>query len=50
MAHYPNDGNDAEQLLAEADRRMYKEKRLAKQRRTSNHYSELLRLESAVIN
>ena len=27
VAHFPNDGNDAEQLLAEADRRMYKEKR-----------------------
>ncbi len=27
VAHFPLDGNDAEQLLAEADRRMYKEKR-----------------------
>jgi diguanylate cyclase (GGDEF)-like protein/putative nucleotidyltransferase with HDIG domain len=27
VAHYPVDGTDAEQLLAEADRRMYKEKR-----------------------
>jgi diguanylate cyclase (GGDEF)-like protein/putative nucleotidyltransferase with HDIG domain len=27
VAHFPADGNDAEQLLAEADRRMYKEKR-----------------------
>jgi len=27
MANYPGDGSDAEQLLAEADRRMYKEKR-----------------------
>jgi len=29
-AHFPGDGNDAEQLLAEADRRMYKEKRAYK--------------------
>jgi diguanylate cyclase (GGDEF)-like protein len=29
-AHFPGDGNDAEQLLAEADRRMYKEKRAHK--------------------
>ena len=27
VAHFMIDGNDAEQLLAEADRRMYKEKR-----------------------
>jgi diguanylate cyclase (GGDEF)-like protein len=26
VAHFPSDGNNAEQLLAEADRRMYKEK------------------------
>ena len=26
VAHFPIDGTDAEQLLAEADRRMYKEK------------------------
>jgi diguanylate cyclase (GGDEF)-like protein/putative nucleotidyltransferase with HDIG domain len=26
VAHFPSDGNDAEQLLAEADRRMYKHK------------------------
>jgi diguanylate cyclase (GGDEF)-like protein/putative nucleotidyltransferase with HDIG domain len=31
VAHYPVDGTDAEQLLAEADRRMYKEKRERKQ-------------------
>jgi len=29
-ACYPDDGTDAEQLLAEADRRMYKSKRLNK--------------------
>jgi diguanylate cyclase (GGDEF)-like protein/putative nucleotidyltransferase with HDIG domain len=29
-AHFPGDGTDAEQLLAEADRRMYKEKRAYK--------------------
>jgi diguanylate cyclase (GGDEF)-like protein/putative nucleotidyltransferase with HDIG domain len=33
QAHYPQDGSDAEQLLAEADRRMYLAKR--------EHYSEL---------
>jgi len=27
IAHFPADGTDAEQLLAEADRRMYREKR-----------------------
>ena len=31
VAHYPVDGADAEQLLAEADRRMYKQKRERKQ-------------------
>jgi diguanylate cyclase (GGDEF)-like protein/putative nucleotidyltransferase with HDIG domain len=30
VAHYPEDGSDAEELLAEADRRMYKSKRLRK--------------------
>jgi diguanylate cyclase (GGDEF)-like protein len=30
VAHFMIDGNDAEQLLAEADRRMYKEKRTHK--------------------
>ncbi len=30
VAHFPTDGTDAEQLLAEADRRMYKEKRAQK--------------------
>ena len=30
VAHFLTDGNDAEQLLAEADRRMYKEKRTRK--------------------
>jgi diguanylate cyclase (GGDEF)-like protein len=29
-AFYPEDGSDAEQLLAEADRRMYKSKQLSK--------------------
>ncbi|HUE03485.1 MAG TPA: HD domain-containing phosphohydrolase [Bryobacteraceae bacterium] len=33
-AFYPEDGSDAEQLLAEADRRMYKSKHLNKARRT----------------
>ncbi len=31
VAHFPIDGTDAEQLLAEADRNMYKEKRARKQ-------------------
>jgi diguanylate cyclase (GGDEF)-like protein/putative nucleotidyltransferase with HDIG domain len=35
VAHFPADGDDAEQLLAEADRRMYKEKRARKLRQTS---------------
>jgi diguanylate cyclase (GGDEF)-like protein/putative nucleotidyltransferase with HDIG domain len=30
VAHYPADGTDAEELLAEADRRMYKSKRMRK--------------------
>ena len=29
-AYYPDDGSDAEELLAEADRRMYKAKQLRK--------------------
>ncbi|MGH9665798.1 MAG: GGDEF domain-containing protein, partial [Bryobacteraceae bacterium] len=32
-AHYPADGGDAEQLLAEADRRMYQEKQTHRKRR-----------------
>jgi diguanylate cyclase (GGDEF)-like protein len=32
VAHYPADGTDAEQLLAEADRRMYKQKHDRKRR------------------
>jgi diguanylate cyclase (GGDEF)-like protein/putative nucleotidyltransferase with HDIG domain len=31
-AHHPEDGDDAEQLLSEADRRMYTEKRVHRQR------------------
>jgi diguanylate cyclase (GGDEF)-like protein len=34
VAHFPLDGSDAEQLLAEADRRMYKEKQTQKQATT----------------
>jgi GGDEF domain-containing protein len=30
VATFPDDGSDAEDLLAEADRRMYKSKRLRK--------------------
>ena len=33
-AYYPEDGSDAEELLAEADRRMYKSKHLRKQYKT----------------
>jgi diguanylate cyclase (GGDEF)-like protein len=35
VAHFMIDGNDAEQLLAEADRRMYKEKQTRKPARIS---------------
>jgi diguanylate cyclase (GGDEF)-like protein/putative nucleotidyltransferase with HDIG domain len=35
VAMFPDDGSDAEDLLAEADRRMYKNKRLRKKERTS---------------
>jgi diguanylate cyclase (GGDEF)-like protein len=35
IANFPEDGTDAEQLLAEADRRMYKGKRLRKRERAS---------------
>ena len=35
VAHFLLDGNDAEQLLAEADRRMYKEKRTRRNLPTS---------------
>ena len=34
-AFYPDDGSDAEQLLAEADRRMYKSKHLNKTGRSN---------------
>jgi diguanylate cyclase (GGDEF)-like protein/putative nucleotidyltransferase with HDIG domain len=34
VAHYPQDGADAEELLAEADRRMYKEKERGRQQRS----------------
>ncbi len=33
VATYPDDGTDAEDLLAEADRRMYKSKRQRKKER-----------------
>jgi diguanylate cyclase (GGDEF)-like protein/putative nucleotidyltransferase with HDIG domain len=33
-AFYPEDGSDAEQLLAEADRRMYRDKQMSKLRRS----------------
>ena len=35
-AHYPQDGDDAEQLLSEADRRMYAEKHIHRQRKGKN--------------
>ena len=35
IANFPEDGTDAEQLLAEADRRMYKGKRLRKKERAA---------------
>jgi diguanylate cyclase (GGDEF)-like protein/putative nucleotidyltransferase with HDIG domain len=35
LAHFPEDGRDAEALLAEADRRMYKEKQASKIRAAS---------------
>jgi diguanylate cyclase (GGDEF)-like protein/putative nucleotidyltransferase with HDIG domain len=35
VAYFPEDGTDAEQLLAEADRRMYKGKRLRKKEKAS---------------
>jgi diguanylate cyclase (GGDEF)-like protein len=34
-AYFPEDGSDAEELLAEADKRMYKAKQLRKQYRTA---------------
>ena len=43
-AHFPVDGSDAEQLLAEADRRMYKEKRAHRQRPSATE----LRMPTAV--
>jgi len=46
VAHFPADGDDAEQLLAEADRRMYKEKRSRKLRQTA---PETLLLEEPLI-
>ena len=36
VANYPDDGADAEDLLAEADRRMYKSKRLRKKARAGD--------------
>jgi GGDEF domain-containing protein len=46
VAHFPADGDDAEQLLAEADRRMYKEKQSRKLRQTA---PETLLLEEPLI-
>jgi diguanylate cyclase (GGDEF)-like protein len=40
VAIYPEDGADAESLLAEADRRMYKGKRMRKKERGSIHSIE----------
>jgi diguanylate cyclase (GGDEF)-like protein/putative nucleotidyltransferase with HDIG domain len=45
IASYPQDGTDAEQLLAEADRRMYQEKQDRKEARNlspKNHWAEQL--------
>jgi diguanylate cyclase (GGDEF)-like protein/putative nucleotidyltransferase with HDIG domain len=41
-AFFPSDGSDAEQLLAEADRRMYRAKQSAKQRRLEAASLELV--------
>jgi len=55
-AFYPDDGSDAEQLLAEADRRMYKSKHSHKSGRTGIHLlspgqlEHLERLENAGTN
>jgi diguanylate cyclase (GGDEF)-like protein len=40
MASFPGDGVDAEQLLSEADRRMYQEKRSRKESRNSERHSD----------
>src|SRR5579884_1309001 len=45
VAHFPVDGGDAEQLLAEADRRMYKEKRARKQNSAQNRLRPALSAE-----
>ncbi len=45
VASFPKDGQDAEQLLAEADRRMYQEKQLQKEARNlkpNNNWAEQL--------
>ena len=45
ISSYPHDGNDAEQLLTEADRRMYQEKQQRKEARNltpTNHWAEQL--------
>lgn len=45
VSSYPNDGTDAEQLLAEADRRMYQEKQERKEPRKltpNSHWAEQL--------
>ena len=45
ISSYPHDGSDAEQLLTEADRRMYQEKQQRKEARNltpTNHWAEQL--------
>jgi diguanylate cyclase (GGDEF)-like protein len=39
-AHYPDDGDDADKLLSEADRRMYAEKRIHRQRQRADALNE----------
>ncbi len=41
MAHFPQDGGDAERLLAEADRLMYQQKRLRKHHRAGTQQSQV---------
>jgi diguanylate cyclase (GGDEF)-like protein/putative nucleotidyltransferase with HDIG domain len=43
-AHYPDDGDDADKLLSEADRRMYAEKRIHRERQRSDALTERPRL------
>ncbi|MEP6963544.1 MAG: diguanylate cyclase, partial [Acidobacteriota bacterium] len=48
VASYPHDGSDAEQILSEADRRMYQEKHANKEARNTKPHKDWAKQLAAV--